>query len=139
MEIESLENYTYISTDSVNNQLSNTSSESNKIFTNLIATFILLLLLTFVDYELIQIYGKTQPDKHFFIVVVFQITVNNFFLNYIYSIIISYYIFNRYGYEKKECFHKIIVKLFVEKYIKYIYRVRLLIKKYSRELEFMER
>ena len=141
LEIESLENYTYISTDSANNQQGNTNSESNKIFMNLIVTFILLLSLALVDYALILVYGIIDKKyiDHFFKTVFVQIIINNFFLNYFYSLFISYYIFNKYGYEKKKCFHKIIFKLFVEKYIKYIYRVRLLINKYSRELQFMER
>ena len=141
LEIESLENYTYISTDSVNNQQGNPSSESNKIFMNLIVTFILLLLLALVDYSLILVYGIIDKKyiDHFFKIVFAQIIINNFFLNYIYSLFISYYIFNKYGYEKKKCFHKIIFKLFVEKYIKYIYRLRLLINKYRRELQYMDR
>ena len=148
LEIETLENYTYISTDSMNNQLPNTSSESNKIFVNLIATLIVLILLTIVDFGLIFVYTfrdiKHKIKNSDFIIqcilpVLIQLTFINFLMNYIFSFLISKYIFNYYGYEKNKRIHKMIFKLFVEKYIKYIYRIRLLINKYTKELEFMDR
>ena len=146
LEIETLENYTYISTDSMNNQLPNTSSESNKIFVNLIATLIVLILLTLVDFGLIFIFQNKDErinDRAFIIYylipVLVQLTFINFIMNYIFSLLISKYIFKYYGYEKNKCIHKMIFKLFVEKYIKYIYRIRLLINKYTKELEFMDR
>ena len=151
LEIENLENYTYISTDSMNNQLSNTTSESNKIFMNLIATFIVLLLLSLVDIGLIIIANILQEREEreeeeegnniefFFMIVMIQIIVINFIINYFYSLNITFYIFNNYGKKKKNGFHKMVFKFFVEKYIKYIYRIRLLINKYTKELEFMER
>ena len=150
LEIENLENYTYISTDSMNNQISNTTSESNKIFMNLIATFIVLLLLSLVDIGLIIVANILQEKEEeeeeeekdinvFFMIVMIQIIVINFIINYFYSLNITFYIFNNYGKKKKNGFHKMVFKFFVEKYIKYIYRIRLLINKYTKELEFMER
>ena len=152
LEIETLENYTYISTDSMNSQLHNTSSESNKIFLNLIATLVLLLLLALVDFGLISVY-KLMQDKlekltnnkkwkfklNYIIPVIFQITIFNFLLNYFINLMICFFIFKCYGYEKKRFLYKIIFKIFVEKYIKYIYRIRLLIIKYNKELEFIDR
>lgn len=145
LEIETLENYTYISTDSMNNQLHKTSSESNKIFINLIATLIVLLLLTLVDFGLISIYLLMEEFEtnliyyYCLIPILCQITIFNFIWNYFFNLIISVIIFNRYGYEKKNCFYKIFFKLFIEKYIKYIYKIRLLINKYNKELEFFDK
>ena len=107
LEIETLENYTYISTDSMNNQLHKTSSESNKIFINLIATLIVLLLLTLVDFGLISIYLLMEEFEtnliyyYCLIPILCQITIFNFIWNYFFNLIISVIIFNRYGYEKK--------------------------------------
>ena len=148
LEIETLENYTYISTDSMNNQLHKTSSESNKIFMNLIATLIVLLLLTLVNLGLDIIYVLLEQTKtnsninifnHCLLPVFFQITIFNFILNYLFNLFISYFIFKSFGYEKTNCFYKIIYKFCVEKYIKYIYKIRLLISKYNKELEFMNK
>ena len=146
LEIETLENYTYISTDSMNNQLRNTNSESNKIFSNLITTLILLLILTLVDFGLIVVYNEMQKNKkkddYLFkciIPVIAQITIFNFLLNYFYSLIVSLFIFKCYGKDKKNCIYKMIFKIFVEKYIKYIYKIRRLINKYNKELEFIDK
>ena len=148
LEIETLENYTYISTDSTNTQLHNTSSESNKIFLNLITTLVVLLLLALVDFGLILVYKLIQDKSDFdndkflyfcVIPVIFQITVFNFCWSYLINLMISFFIFKCYGYKKKRFLFKIIFKLFVEKYIKYIYKIRLLIIKYNKELEFIDR
>ena len=140
LQIENLENYTYISTDSMNNQLHKTSSESKKIFMNLIGTFIVLIVLTIVDLGLIIVVQKIENKEivFIFISVMIQIIFINFFINYFYALIISVYIFNNYGYKKKNGIHKMIFKFLVEKYIKYIYRIRLLFHKYTRELEFIK-
>lgn len=146
LEIETLENYTYISTDSMNNQLRNTSSESNKIFSNLITTLILLIILTLVDLGLIVVYNEIKENKekgdylfNCIIPVIAQITIFNFLLNYFYSLIISLFIFKCYGKDKKNCIYKMIFKIFVEKYIKYIYKIRRLINKYNKELNFIDK
>ena len=146
LQIETLENYTYISTDSMNSQLHITSSESQKILNNTIATLFLFLLLALIDIGLINIYNnETDENKKnnylFFCIfpVILQIIVFNFAVNYLYSFFISFLIFKGYGYNKTNCFCKMIFKLFVEKYIKYIYRVRLIINKYHRELDFINK
>ena len=148
LEIETLENYTYISTESTNTQLHNTNSETNKIFLNLITTLLVLLILALADFCLIWIYKLIQDKSDFdnlkflrfcFIPVIFQIIFFNFFWNYFINLMISFFIFKCYGYQKRRFLYKIIFKLFVEKYIKYIYRIRLLIIKYNKELEFIDR
>ena len=67
----------------------------------------------------------------------FQIIVFNFIIHYLFALFTSFVIFKYYGYNKKNC-QKIIFNLFIEKYMIYIYRIRLLIKKYNKELEFIE-
>jgi hypothetical protein len=143
LEIETLDNYTYISTDSINSQLHNSSLESHKILNNTIATLSLFLLLTLIDYGLITIYNSKEEKQKEYISkclfpVLLQLTVMNIAVHYLYSFFISILIFRGYGYERKKCFYKLIFKIFVERYIKYIYRIRFLINKYHRELDFID-
>ena len=144
LEIETLENYTYISTDSINNQLHKTSSESNKIFINLIVTLVLLFLLTLVNLGLDLIYmllKKKGGDIVYLCLfsVLAQITIFNFILNYLFDLFISFLIFKSFGYQKSNCCYKMFYKFCIEKYIKYIYKIRLLINKYNKELEFIDK
>ena len=148
LEIETLENYTYISTDSMNKQLVNRNSESNKIFLNLLVTLIVLLILTIADFGLISVQKLIKDDNDddlerfyltCFLPVAFQIVIFNFIFNYIFSFIASVCLFKFYGYEKTNCFYKLMFKIFVEKYIKYIYRIRLLMNKYNKELDFIDK
>ena len=148
LEIETLENYAYISTDSINNQINNNkkkSSNSKKIYQSLISTVILLLLLTIINlglyFFIIKIIIKDimSGDNYvWFVLFVFlQIIAFNFIIHYLFSLFISFLIFKYYGYNKKNCL-KLIFDLFIEKYMIYIYRIRLLIKKYNKELEFIK-
>ena len=144
LEIETLENYTYISTDSINNQLHKTSSESNKIFINLITTLLLLFLLTLVNLglDLIYVLLKNKDGKIVYfclITVLAQITIFNFIFNYLFDLFISFLIFKSFGYQKSNCCYKMLYKFCIEKYIKYIYKIRLLINKYNKELEFIDK
>jgi hypothetical protein len=146
LEIETLENYAYISTDSINNQINNNkkkSSNSKKIYQSLISTLILLLFLTIINLGLYFfmkyfIVKDCFEDYNLFVLFFFlQIVAFNFIIHYLFSLFISFFIFNYYGYNKKNC-QKLIFDLFIEKYMIYIYRIRLLIKKYNKELEFIK-
>ena len=145
LEIETLENYTYISTDSISNQMINNkkkSSDSKKIYQSLISTFVLLLFLAIFNlglFYLMQYIINKDDTKYisFICSVIFQIIVFNFIIHYLFALFTSFAIFKYYGYNKKNC-QKKIFNLFIEKYMIYIYRIRLLIKKYNKELEFIE-
>lgn len=145
LEIETLDNYTYISTDSISNQINNNkkkSSDSKKIYQSLMSTFVLLLILTLFNSGLFFIQNVFNNDDNSFYTkflcpVSFQIIVFNFLIHYLFALFTSFIIFKYYGYNKKNCL-KIIFNLFIEKYMIYIYRIRLLIKKYNKELEFIE-
>ena len=138
LEIESMDNYTYISTDSIKNlSRHNSTSEFYKIIINISITFILLFLLALVDLGLVLLYISSSK-KYSILTVALQVIIFNLFVNYIFSLFVSVFIFNCYGIEKKNFFNKLIFKLFVEKYIKYIYRIRLLMNKYSKELDFID-
>jgi len=148
LEIETLENYTYISIDSMVSQIHNSNSESNIVFGSHITTLFLLLLLTVIDFGLIYMYElieveikKKEANNYFFeciIPALAQIIIFNFIINYLLALLISIIIFRFYGYHRRNCL-RIIFKLFIEKFIRYIYRIRLLMKKYYKELEFIEK
>ena len=142
LEIEPLENYTYISIDSFKNPFNNTSSELYKIFINIYITFVLLFLLVLVELGLIYIIDSINDIDNIDLDIIFinasnQVIAFNFIVNYIISLCISIFIFNCYGLEKKNFIYKMVFKIFVEKYIKYIYRIRLLMIKYNKELDFI--
>ena len=142
LEIEPLENYTYISIDSFKNPFNNTSSELYKIFINIYITFVLLFLLVLVELGLIYIIDSINDIDNIDLDIIFinatnQVFAFNFIVNYIISLCISIFIFNCYGLEKKNFIYKMVFKIFVEKYIKYIYRIRLLMIKYNKELDFI--
>jgi hypothetical protein len=146
LEIETLENYTYISIDSMKSQIHNKNSESNVVFGSHMTTLVLILLLTIIDLGLICMYQLIKDDKYnknnYYIECILpvfaQIIIFNFIINYLFALLISAIVFKFYGYHRRKCL-KIIFKLFIEKFIRYIYRIRLLMKKYYKELEFIEK
>lgn len=147
LEIETLENYTYISIDSMKNQIHNSNTEYNVLFGSHITTLFLLLLLTIIDAGLIFIHSlikdkiNNEINKYYIectIPALAQIIIFNFIINYLFALLISAIIFKFYGYHRRKCL-KIIFKLFIEKYVRYIHRIRLLMRKYYKELEFIEK
>ena len=150
LEIETLENYTYISIGSLKSQIHNSNSESNIVFGSHITTLVILLLLTIIDFGLICMYelieGKIEKENpkvndYFYgciLPALAQIIIFNFIINYLLALLISAIIFRFYGYHRRKCL-RIIFKLFIEKFIRYIYRIRLLMKKYYKELEYIEK
>ena len=143
LEIETLENYTYISIDSMKTQIHNKNSEFNVVFGSHMTTLVLLLLLTIIDLGLICMYQLIKDNKKDYFIkcvlpVFAQIIIFNFIINYLFVLLISSIVFKFYGYHRRKCL-RIIFKLFIEKFIRYIYRIRLLMKKYYKELEFLEK
>ena len=145
LEIETLENYTYISIDSMKSQIHNANSEFNVVFGSNMTTLALILLLIIIDLGLICMYQlikeKNNKNNYFnecVYPVLAQIIIFNFIINYLFALLISAIVFKFYGYHRRKCL-KIIFKLFIEKFIRYIYRIRLLMKKYYKELEFIEK
>ena len=139
LEIEALDNYTYISTDAMINKLNKINSNSNKmllnVFTNIILTIILILLN--VGLVLIRL-GNNEGCKIFYWPIFFLIIISDFFYYLFFCLIISFTIPKFYGYKKKSCFNRFIFYFLYEKYIRYLYRMRLLINKYHKEFNFIE-
>lgn len=142
LEIEALENYTYISTDKIINAIKKLNSNSNKILINIFINFILLLFLFLSSQGLLLIYGqkknKSIDDSNFYFgfLIIF---IFDFLLYAGISILLALILPRCYGKKKKKCYNKLIFKLFIEKYILYLYKMRLLLNKYHKEFEFFEK
>mgnify|MGYP006873062019 CR=1 FL=1 len=141
LEIEALENYTYISTDEIINKLNNRITNSNKVYLNIFINIILLILILLVSIGIYLSYSmiKAQTKEMGFIIILIIIFISDFIIYYFISIYIAFRIHKLYGYKKKNWFNKLIFKLFMEKYIVYLYRIRLLLIKYRKEFEFNDK
>ena len=146
LEIEALENYTYISTDEMINKLNNSNINSNKVFLNIFRNIILLILFLLViigiylSYLLIvKIEKEKEKGTNIFIFFLIGLFISDFFIYYIISLFIAIRLPKLYGYKKKNWFNKLLFKIFIEKYIVYFYRIRLLLIKYHKEFEFINK
>ena len=145
LDIEALENYTYISTDAMINKLNKINSNSNKLLLNLFTNSMLFILLILINIALILLCiaetvgsgDKEQINEYFFILFI-EIIVEDFLIYMIMCLLISIFLPKLYGYKKKNCFYKMLFNLFFEKYIRYLYRMRLLINKYHKEFNFID-
>ena len=153
LDIEALENYTYISTDAMINKLNKINSNSNKLILNLFTNVILFILLILMNIALVLLYNAEEADapknnneyddfesaiRFYFYFLFSEIIIIDFFIYKIICSFISVFLPKMYGYKKKNCFYKMIFDLFFEKYIRYLYRMRLLINKYHKEFNFIE-
>ena len=143
LEIEALENYTYISTDEIINKLNNSNTNSNRLFLNIMINIILLILILLVVIGIYLSYLFFEKDdgkgKELFIVILIGLFILDFIIYYIISIYIAIRLPKLYGYKKKNWKNKFIFNLFIEKYIVYFYRIRLLLIKYHKEFEFNDK
>ena len=144
LSIEELESYTYISTEAMISKLKHINTSWTKLLKNLITNIILFIILVMINVGLVLLSTYKVGIKNeasnkpkwlmeiFF--VSFTIDVIFFYAKCFY---ISIRISNLYGKKVSNCFYKLLFKLFVEKYLRYLYRMRLLIMKYKKELDFI--
>lgn len=143
--IESLENYTYISTDAIIHKLNRLNSNSNKMIKNILTNVILLIILILVNIGLVlfSLYKIENGDKFetndkLLFQILCILLIIDFFIYRGKCLLIAFSISNLYGKKKRNCCYKMIFDLLIEKYIRYFYRMRLFINKYSKEFNFME-
>lgn len=143
LEITPLDNYTYISTNIVA-KADKTKGELRQICCNLSLNIILFALLIGIYYLLIMIFYDIYNTyegyiiKAWLIPALFQVTLFRFALNFILNLCISLVLF-KYTYKKNiSCVVKIFFKLFIEKYMIYLNKIRLLITKYSKDFEYIQ-
>ena len=145
LDIESLEGYTYISTDAMIDKINIIKTNSNKMIINIFTNVILLIILLLVNLALLILeLGETarnpnNPIRDFFLVIFFYSIIINFIIHKVICLFIAFSIHKFYGKKKRNCCYKLIFNIYYEKYIRYLYRIRLLITKYQKELNFIEK
>ena len=145
LDIESLEGYTYISTDAMIDKINIIKTNSNKMIINIFTNVILLIIMLLVNLALLILeLGETarnpnNPIRDFFLVIFFESIIVNFIIHKVICLFIAFSIHKFYGKKKRNCCYKLIFNIYYEKYIRYLYRIRLLIIKYQKELNFIEK
>ena len=145
LDIESLEGYTYISTDAMIDKINIIKTNSNKMIINIFTNVILLIIMLLVNLALLILeLGETarnpnNPIRNFFLVIFFYSIIINFIIHKVICLFIAFSIHKFYGKKKRNCCYKLIFNIYYEKYIRYLYRIRLLITKYQKELNFIEK
>lgn len=143
LAIETQRNYSYILSNDISfNQLS-TALNKKKINVIRLINFSLLITLLMIDAALVIMLKKIYEQYENYIIlnwlipVLFQIIIVNFIINYIFAFIATILLFSNYK-RKKDCCSTFIFNLFVEKYMRYLFKIRTLINKYYREFENMK-
>jgi len=145
LDIESLEGYTYISTDAMIDKINTIKTNSNKMIINIFTNVILFIIMLLVNLALLLLeLGETarnpnNPIRDFFLVIFFYSIIINFIIHKVICLFIAFSIHKFYGKKKRNCCYKLIFNIYYEKYIRYLYRIRLLITKYQKELNFIEK
>ena len=145
LDMESLEGYTYISTDAMIDKINIIKTNSNKMIINIFTNVILFIIMLLVNLALLLLeLGETarnpnNPIRDFFLVIFFYSIIINFIIHKVICLFIAFSIHKFYGKKKRNCCYKLIFNIYYEKYIRYLYRIRLLITKYQKELNFIEK
>ena len=145
LDIESLEGYTYISTDAMIDKINIIKTNSNKMIINIFTNAILLIIMLLVNLALLILeLGETARNpkisiRDFFLIIFFESIIVNFIIHKVICLFIAFSIHKFYGKKKRNCCYKLIFNIYYEKYIRYLYRIRLLITKYQKELNFIEK
>ena len=145
LDIESLEGYTYISTDAMIDKINIIKTNSNKMIINIFTNVILLIIMLLVNLALLILeLGETARNpnisiRDFFLIIFFESIIVNFIIHKVICLFIAFSIHKFYGKKKRNCCYELIFEIFLEKYIIYLYKIRLLIAKYQKEYNFMEK
>ena len=143
LDIESLEGFTYISTNSMIDKLNNIKINSDKLIINIITGIVLVFIMLLINFCLMILQMDDVKNIEKINLLLFVIIIDVLFVNFIIHraicIFIAFTLPNFYGKKKRNCCYKLIFDIFYEKYIRYLYRIRLLISKYKKELNFIEK
>ena len=146
LDIETLEGFTYISTNTMIDKLNYINAKSNKMLLNIFTGVILIIILLLINFSLMimQMGEGYKNDKKIqvseILLTIFIVSIFiNFYIHRIICLFISFSIHRFYGKKKRNCCYELIFEIFLEKYIIYLYKIRLLIAKYQKEFNFMEK
>ena len=141
LEIESLDNYTFISNFTVINYLRSSNNDSYKIMKNILINLLFLCILIIVNFLLICVLKNIENklNWHYWYILIFvQLILVNFLAHFVLCLFISFMLFHYYGKHKKNYMIKMFFKIFVEKYMRYLFKIKLLIQKYDKEFQFIK-
>ena len=144
LDIHPQGNYTYISSAKISENKLSLSYNKEKINTTLLINIILVVVLILVDSGIIIVfkYKYESYEERFiynwFIPVIFQISIINYILNYLNALFVSLILFKKWNKKKSNCFYRYISFLFIEKYMRYFYKIKILITKYYRDFELLK-
>ena len=123
--METQKNYSYIFSNDISiNQLITTYNKSKLMAIKLINISLLLTLLI-IDIGIVIVLNKMYEEYDNYIIInwlipaLFQILIINFIINYLYALLSSYLLFSYYDKRNINCFYKLILNIFVEKYMRY--------------------
>ena len=144
LEVESLEGFTYISTDAMIDKLNTIKSNSNMMVLNILTGIILIIILFLINlaFMIIQMgedFNKNLDIQNVFAIIFAEIFIINFIIHRLICLFIALSIHNFYGKKKRNCCYQLIFDIYYEKYIRYLYRIRLLITKYQKEFNFIQK
>ena len=139
--MEAQKNYSYIFSNDISiNQLI-TSYNRSKLMVIKLINISLFLTLLIIDIGIAIVLNKMYEEYDNYIIInwliptIFQILIINFIINYIFALFSSFLLFSYYEKRNNNCLCKVIFNIFVEKYMRYLYKIRMLINKYYREFE----
>ena len=139
LDIETLEGFTYISTNTMIDKLNHINAKSNKMLLNIFTGVILIIILLLINFSLMimQMGEGYKNDKKIqvseILLTIFIVSIFvNFYIHRIICLFISFSIHRFYGKKKRNCCYELIFEIFLEKYIIYLYKIRLLIAKYQK-------
>ena len=139
--IETQKNYSYIFSNDISINKLITTYNKSKLMTIKLINISLLLTLLIIDIGIIIVLNKMYEEYDNYIIInwliptLFQILIINFIINYLFALFSSFLLFSYYDKRNNNCLYKVIFYIFVEKYMRYLYKIRLLINKYYREFE----
>ena len=145
LDIESLEGFTYISTNSNIDKLNNIKVNSDKLIINIITGIVLIFIMILINFSLMLLQmGEIAKNKNsniriLLLIIIIEVLFVNFIIHRAICIFIAFTLPKFYGKKKRNCCYKLLFDIFYEKYIRYLYRIRLLISKYKKELNFIEK
>jgi hypothetical protein len=137
LDIDSQKNYSYIPSNKLSKNTNVLTDNKSNLGMTKIVNIILFLILLIIDMVILLIFNNIYEEYEERIVsswllpVIFQITIFNFIINYLFALLSSIFLFNFYGKRKKKNCISFMFNLFVEKYMIYFYKIRAFINKYN--------
>ena len=137
LDIESQKNYSYIPSNKLSKNTIVLADNKSKIGMTIMVNIILFFILLIIDMLILLVFKNIYEEyeeriiSSWLLPVIFQITIFNFIINYLFAILSSIFLFNFYGKRKKKSCVSFIFNLFVEKYMIYFYKIRAFINKYN--------